>query len=135
MELFWPLGEEAGLPLGVRAGEHYPESSQTLAPGDTLLFYTDGITEAAGPKHTQFGVEGSRQGVAPKNRAIRRPNCSQPLKPAPVHEFTHGHAPDDDRTVLAACRGRGENPSRVRAVNSIPPCQGGGGKGSGICVN
>ena len=52
------LGQNAGLPLGVYAGEQYPGSECTLAAGDTLLFYTDGITEASGKSHEQFGVEG-----------------------------------------------------------------------------
>ena len=29
-----------------------------LAPGDTVLFYTDGVTEASSDGHIQFGVEG-----------------------------------------------------------------------------
>ena len=35
-----------GLPLGVERGELYPVTSRQLAPGDTLLLVTDGVTEA-----------------------------------------------------------------------------------------
>jgi serine phosphatase RsbU (regulator of sigma subunit)/anti-sigma regulatory factor (Ser/Thr protein kinase) len=36
-----------GLPLGAVAGAHYASASVELAPGDMLVFYTDGVTEAA----------------------------------------------------------------------------------------
>ena len=52
------LGDNAGLPLGVQSGEHYPEASQKLAVGDTVLFYTDGVTEAPNSTHIQFGLDG-----------------------------------------------------------------------------
>jgi serine phosphatase RsbU (regulator of sigma subunit) len=35
-----------GLPLGIRAGEVYVEGSVVLAPGDMLIVYSDGLTEA-----------------------------------------------------------------------------------------
>ncbi|HVU88188.1 MAG TPA: GAF domain-containing SpoIIE family protein phosphatase [Pirellulales bacterium] len=93
-----PLGEEAGLPLGVRAGEEYPECSQNLAPGDTVLFYTDGVTEASSDGQIQFGVEGL-------DKVLYRPLKTSAeilvaLKDA-LEEFTGGQAPEDDRTVLA----------------------------------
>lgn len=52
--------EGGGLPLGVDAGARFgaalEERAAELAPGDLLLFYTDGLVEAAaGPE--QFGVD------------------------------------------------------------------------------
>ena len=38
-----------GLPLGVEADADYPVASLVLAPGDMLLFVTDGVTEARSP--------------------------------------------------------------------------------------
>ncbi len=38
--------EEGGLPLGVDAGERYKTARLELDPGDSVLFYTDGVTEA-----------------------------------------------------------------------------------------
>lgn len=35
----------------------YTESAITLAPGDTLLLFTDGVTEAFGPGHVMYGDE------------------------------------------------------------------------------
>ena len=37
------------LPLGIRAGEVYEQISVAFEPGDVLLFYSDGVTEARNP--------------------------------------------------------------------------------------
>jgi len=93
-----PLGEEAGLPLGIRYGESYPEMSCKLSPGDTLLFYTDGITEATNAAHQQFGVTGLDKVLA---RARGSADDVLTALQLAVEEFTGGAAADDDRTVLA----------------------------------
>jgi hypothetical protein len=41
--------------LGAFDDVPYEESTVTLAPGDTILFVTDGITEATAADGTQFG--------------------------------------------------------------------------------
>lgn len=46
-----------GLILGVLPEVHYEEQQISLAPGDTLLMYTDGIPEAMDPDGTLFGME------------------------------------------------------------------------------
>ena len=45
------------LPLGVREGEIYDQISVPFEPGDLLLFFSDGITEARNPAGELFGVE------------------------------------------------------------------------------
>lgn len=46
-----------GMALGVDIGFEMTESSLELAPGDVLLFYTDGITEAFSPTGEIFGED------------------------------------------------------------------------------
>ncbi|MGE5475383.1 MAG: PP2C family protein-serine/threonine phosphatase [Bacteroidales bacterium] len=50
---------DLGLPLGLvdDIGSFVAETSITLAPGDTVVLYTDGITEAADPAHNLYGLE------------------------------------------------------------------------------
>ncbi len=69
-----PIGEDlAGLPL---AGIEFPYEAMTLtlAPGESLLFYTDGVTEARNPAGDLYGVDRLRAGAEDARRrgAYRR---------------------------------------------------------------
>jgi serine phosphatase RsbU (regulator of sigma subunit) len=44
-----------GMPLGMLPGTCYDEYEITLAPGDSLLFYSDGLVEAHNPGNEMFG--------------------------------------------------------------------------------
>jgi len=44
-----------GLPLGINANAEYREGRTNLAPGDVLVIYSDGVTEAASPSGEEFG--------------------------------------------------------------------------------
>jgi phosphoserine phosphatase RsbU/P len=60
-----------GLPLALFPGKPYSSSKFTLAPGDLLFLYTDGVTEANSPDGDEFGFPrlkefiGARVGKAP----------------------------------------------------------------------
>jgi sigma-B regulation protein RsbU (phosphoserine phosphatase) len=43
--------------LGVLETERWGQNTVVLDPGETLLLYTDGVTEAAGPAGTMFGSQ------------------------------------------------------------------------------
>ena len=45
------------LPLGVREGEIYEQISFPFEPGDVLIFYSDGVTEARNSSGELFGVD------------------------------------------------------------------------------
>lgn len=44
-----------GMPLGLMPGMLYEEEETTLLPGDSLLFYSDGLVEAHNPEREMFG--------------------------------------------------------------------------------
>lgn len=44
-----------GMPLGLMPGMLYEEQETTLLPGDSLLFYSDGLVEAHSPTREMFG--------------------------------------------------------------------------------
>jgi serine phosphatase RsbU (regulator of sigma subunit) len=48
---------EGGVTLGVLADARYDERPLALDPGDVLVMYTDGITEAESPSGEQFGTQ------------------------------------------------------------------------------
>lgn len=113
-----PLGEEAGLPLGIVADEHYGDRTIPLAPGDFVLFYTDGITEAAAAGSRSaagaaaspdvqppgadpgelFGVE--RLDAALLDCASGHPERCLTRILDELHDFTGGAPPADDQTLV-----------------------------------
>lgn len=56
--------DNCGPALGLFATESFVERRERLAPGDRLLLYTDGLTEAANPRGDPFGVERVRAAMA-----------------------------------------------------------------------
>jgi serine phosphatase RsbU (regulator of sigma subunit)/catechol 2,3-dioxygenase-like lactoylglutathione lyase family enzyme len=73
-----------------------------LFPGDTLLLYTDGVTEAVDDKEEEFGEERLAA-------ALRRGNQMSPQElltsiVESVREFSSGQFPDDLSLIVAKCR-------------------------------
>jgi serine phosphatase RsbU (regulator of sigma subunit)/predicted ester cyclase len=46
----------SGMPLGLMPAMDYEEKERTLAPGDGVLFYSDGLIEAHDPQREMFGT-------------------------------------------------------------------------------
>ena len=44
-----------GMPLGLLRGMVYEEHEATVEPGDSVLFYSDGLVEAHDPQREMFG--------------------------------------------------------------------------------
>jgi phosphoserine phosphatase RsbU/P len=90
-----------GPPLGFDPKQTYEDAGITLEPGDLLVIYTDGITEAMREGNDGlelFGPEGLDQ-VLGESKSHRACDCADLVKEA-VEEFTNGGAPTDDRTML-----------------------------------
>lgn len=49
--------EESGLPLGVKQNCEYQQVEVELQPGDTMLLFTDGVTEAMNSKNDLYGMK------------------------------------------------------------------------------
>ncbi|HLZ58587.1 MAG TPA: SpoIIE family protein phosphatase [Ktedonosporobacter sp.] len=45
-----------GMPLGMMPGTHYEGQEVTLAPGESILLYSDGLVEAHNTAHNMFGL-------------------------------------------------------------------------------
>ncbi|MDE2974227.1 MAG: SpoIIE family protein phosphatase [Gemmatimonadota bacterium] len=52
-----PIDCDAGLVLAIMPGFEFPGGSVRLEPGDSVFFYTDGITEAMDEEGVEFGDE------------------------------------------------------------------------------
>jgi phosphoserine phosphatase RsbU/P len=55
------LLKRTGLPLGVDMNSIYSHLTVVLEPGDFILFYTDGITEAINPLGVEYGLDRLKQ--------------------------------------------------------------------------
>ncbi len=52
-----------GLPLGIAEGYPYEACQRVLQPGESLLIYTDGVTDMLDPKGAQFTTEGLKRSL------------------------------------------------------------------------
>lgn len=94
---FLPMSR--GVLAGVEEDARYTVDEMTLAPGDALLLYTDGVTEA---EDEGGGFFEEHRALEVLNRA--RPGDAQGLVTAlkdAVEAFVAGNPPSDDITILA----------------------------------
>jgi phosphoserine phosphatase RsbU/P len=87
------------LPLGIDFNEKYIEETVVLKPGDQVVFYTDGITEADDEQGKLFGLE-KLDAVLEKCRNDAHEIVNAVLAAVDVH--TNGQPQGDDRTLLVA---------------------------------
>jgi sigma-B regulation protein RsbU (phosphoserine phosphatase) len=95
--------EATGLPLGMFATSRYTVSRVRLDPQDSLLLYTDGISEARNSAGEEYGIAGisrdtaRRHGWEPKDLVAA---CM-----ADVEKHSSGVRPVDDQTLMVIHRG------------------------------
>ena len=85
-------------PLGILEDAEYQETRLQLAPGDKVVFYTDGIVEAMNEKEEMFGFEQLLEVV----QGARSMTAEALLKEIidRVNEFAGGAAQHDDLTII-----------------------------------
>ncbi|WKN32620.1 SpoIIE family protein phosphatase [Porifericola rhodea] len=94
--------ENQGLGLGIIRSEKFNQyievTKVNYSPGDIVMLYTDGITEAANREHEQFGYERLRNFV--EQHATENPKAIQEALLNSIFSFCNGNALDDDYTAL-----------------------------------
>lgn len=88
-----------GLPLGIMPEGAYDECVQQLQPGDQIIFYTDGITEASNPEGELFGTD--RLDHVLEDCSLQASALLDSVLSS-LGEFTDGHPAADDRTLIVA---------------------------------
>ncbi|NEB96016.1 SpoIIE family protein phosphatase [Streptomyces bauhiniae] len=91
--------DASGLLLGVAPDPHVSPRRLQLRPNESLLLYTDGLTEARAPDGEQFGDVRVAQALAGSPRPPAAGSLIDSLTDA-VRVFTGGHDIDDDQAVL-----------------------------------
>jgi sigma-B regulation protein RsbU (phosphoserine phosphatase) len=89
---------ESGPALGFEREGDYPEWHGRLQPGDALLAWTDGVTEAFDANGGAFGTEGIAQVLA-ADGAPSAQELTDRLRAA-VQRHTGGEAPGDDLSIM-----------------------------------
>jgi sigma-B regulation protein RsbU (phosphoserine phosphatase) len=92
-----------GLALGLLPNYEYQQKTVTVEPGETLVLYTDGVTEAMNGDEEEFGVE-RLQDIFAQSHPREAHAITQLIFDA-VDEFAGDTPQSDDVTCLTLCRG------------------------------
>jgi sigma-B regulation protein RsbU (phosphoserine phosphatase) len=93
--------DATGVPIGMFCSEHFPSRTIRLAPGETLLLYTDGLIEAPNAVGEEYGLERLAAVAATANRQPRAivDSCLRDLA-----AFRGAPGSTDDLTIFAISR-------------------------------
>ena len=98
--------EATGMPVGLMEAAEFPVAEARLAPGDKLVVYTDGVTEAQNLAGEFFGKRRLKEIVA--EQAAHSCAALHDAIQQGVAAFTQGAPQADDITVLVVeFQGRG----------------------------
>src|SRR6266571_2908960 len=91
-----------GLPLGIKRDGDYREGRTQLQPGDVLVIYSDGVTEAASPTGEEFGPTRLYE-VVSRNIDASAAGIRDRIESA-LTKFAQGTRAGDDITLVIAKR-------------------------------
>ncbi|MCB1825561.1 MAG: SpoIIE family protein phosphatase [Candidatus Competibacteraceae bacterium] len=92
--------KKGGLVLGFFADSVYQEEVIRLLPGEGLVIYTDGVTEAMNAQHEMFTATRLNDALAPVCRECPAQTIIDDVMNS-VKAFVDGHPQSDDITLLA----------------------------------
>jgi serine phosphatase RsbU (regulator of sigma subunit)/anti-sigma regulatory factor (Ser/Thr protein kinase) len=110
-----------GRPIGVRIGDgaqslSLAEQEITLADGDAIVLYTDGLIEARNRAGESYGME-RVEDCLKVNKADARTALDAII--SALNEFSEGGGSEDDVTILVLRRGRPAESAQRRKPESI----------------
>jgi sigma-B regulation protein RsbU (phosphoserine phosphatase) len=91
-----------GLPLGIMPNSPYREGRTQLQPGDVLVIYSDGVSEAVNPQGEEFGAQ-RLQGVVGLNIERSAAGIRDRIESA-LTKFAQGTPAADDITLVIVKR-------------------------------
>lgn len=110
------LNPEPGIALGVFENAGLKNASYTLSPGQGILLYTDGVTEAVSPQRQFFGEERLREAVGAFSAGENAAEETVLRLIGAVDDFCGGNEAFDDMAVLALVYRGGEGTWRSLPV-------------------
>ena len=96
------------MPLGMFCDARFPVHRLKLAGGDTLLLYTDGLTESRNSAGTEYGLQRIHALAARHIQMAPAGLISECI--GDLHTFGEGSKQTDDLTLLAVRRSSNSTP-------------------------
>ena len=93
------LRDVGSVPLGVLDEAEYEDASVILEPGQSLVMFTDGISEAMNPSSEMFGMERIAEAVT---RCTGMPECVVDTLTSALLDHEGQRRPADDQTLVVA---------------------------------
>jgi phosphoserine phosphatase RsbU/P len=93
----------ADVPLGLLANVAYGKSVVKVQPGDLVVLYSDGVSEATDPHGQELGLHGLLKMVTALDLGSAKVFGAQLL--SALNDFRGGELPADDETVIVIRRG------------------------------
>jgi serine phosphatase RsbU (regulator of sigma subunit)/pSer/pThr/pTyr-binding forkhead associated (FHA) protein len=94
--------DSSGLPLGIKSDAEFREGHAQLRPGDVLVIYSDGVSEAVNPTGEEFGAARLRETVA-SNLHASAAGIRDRIEAA-LTMWAHGTPAADDITLVIVKR-------------------------------
>jgi sigma-B regulation protein RsbU (phosphoserine phosphatase) len=94
------IPHSAGMALGLWENIVLDERTIELSPGDTLILYTDGMTDCRNPKGEPFGLERIKTTLGGLRNLTAQEMCDNLLETLQLYQ--DGCKQDDDVTLVAA---------------------------------
>jgi phosphoserine phosphatase RsbU/P len=91
-----------GVPLGMLEGGEYASCQIMLKPGDSLLFFSDGVPDAVDVNNVPFGTEGVKMTIQDGGPLAARPLGERLIKA--VKQHAAGRNQHDDITLVCVSR-------------------------------
>jgi sigma-B regulation protein RsbU (phosphoserine phosphatase) len=94
--------DSTGLPLGLFYSSQYPVRHVSLDPGDTLILYSDGITESQDPEGNEYEEDRLIRALSDHRDQTTEAMADGVLQD--VARFRQTRSPSDDMTLLIVRR-------------------------------
>lgn len=92
--------EVVGFPLGITAEADYKEVGVSLDPGDVVVIYSDGVTDARDPSERLYDSRDDRRLLRRLAESTGGPKAVGKAILQDVREFSSGHDQTDDITLI-----------------------------------
>jgi sigma-B regulation protein RsbU (phosphoserine phosphatase) len=91
------LAGESTLPLGITEQMEFPTNRVALQPGQTVVLFTDGVTEVFNDQREMFGLDGLDAAIA---QSSDDPESAIDAIHGALHAFNGRMSRDDDQTLV-----------------------------------